>query len=536
MAVVSQGAEHRYREAPDEQPKSGAIREPEPGLVDREPTLGALVSLAGKYRRTIGMSLLAVTGIYVVVASALYLALPARRSTELDFRLEFRGAERGEYPNGTRFSSTEILTPPVLSEAFRSSQLENYLSPDALKSSLVVVQSNEALEALMRSYRGKLADPRLGAIDRERLEQQFLERRESLSQAYYTLSLTTTDGITSIPDSLRVKVLADVLEAWARLTIADKGVALLDIGVLSREVFSHRGATPYEPLAAAETLRAKVESIKANVDQLLALPGAKVVRSGAGGRSLAELREVLSELLDYRIRPLAGRIVAEGLTRSPGGAQHFLLTRLTSLELETREAEERSESIRRALQAYVDVRDEQGARGAAVDGNGGGATTLIPQIDASFLDRIVALGRQPADIEYRQGLVDEYRDAALRIAPLQRESRYFRALLEASPGRSRTATAEDERRVTAELAVIEAEAAAITDDVNGIYSALSRDLNPSTLLYSLGAPPRHSLERPVGLGTLAVLSVLVLFLALPAIVFAVFLVDRARLARARVSN
>ena len=47
----------------------------------------------------------------------------------MNVRLTFRGADIGEYPNGTPFSAAEIISPVILTKVYRQNGLEPERSP-----------------------------------------------------------------------------------------------------------------------------------------------------------------------------------------------------------------------------------------------------------------------------------------------------------------------------------------------------------------------------------------------------------------------
>ena len=94
----------------------------EPAHPDRaEPawSVSHLIHTLRKYFPVIFLGMVAVMVGYVIVAAAAYLLAPSQRVTTQTFRLDFKGADRGEYPNGTKFSSIEIVSPPIVLKVYQ---------------------------------------------------------------------------------------------------------------------------------------------------------------------------------------------------------------------------------------------------------------------------------------------------------------------------------------------------------------------------------------------------------------------------------
>ncbi|MGZ5441420.1 MAG: hypothetical protein ACXW5U_03970 [Thermoanaerobaculia bacterium] len=487
-------------------------------------TLADVFRVTRKHRKAIFLSLAAFAAAYVIGAAVLLLAVPAEHVTSLDFTLEFRGADRGEYPNGTKFSSTEIISTPVLARVYRMNDLSRYVSFDKFRNSVFIIQSNDSLDVLTRQYRAKLADPKLSAVDRERIEKEFEEKKSVLSKAEHSLSLAARHRFAGIPMTLRRKVLLDILAVWAEVTAKDKGVALYDLAILSSGIFEREQLASYDYIVALDLIRSRMNRVIANIDELSRLPGAKVLRTRGSGRSLAELRVRIDDARDFRLRPVLGMVLAKGISKDPAVATEFLRTQLKFNELETQEAVERVNTVRDAIATYARRSvTPQETSSAPLSG-----TTVIPQIDESFLNRIAELSGEASDLQYRQELIDDLRSAALNVVPLQAEARYYQSMLESFSTTLRLPTPEEKTTINTQVDGIVSGAIRDTADVFEVYEALSKDLNPSTILYSVTTPARASIERSVSPLTLLIGGLLLLFIAAPLSIVGVVMYELSR--------
>ena len=91
-------------------------RQEYPSQERHEPAVSVshLIHTLGKYLPAILLGMAAVMVVYIIVATAAYLLSPSQRSTSQAFRLDFKGADHGEYPNGVKFSTTEIVSAPIV--------------------------------------------------------------------------------------------------------------------------------------------------------------------------------------------------------------------------------------------------------------------------------------------------------------------------------------------------------------------------------------------------------------------------------------
>jgi hypothetical protein len=502
------------RQYPNEYPE---LEQQEPGL-----SISDLAAIVKQYKAAIALVIGAVAAFVIIASVAITLLLPSRRVTTLPFRLEFKGADRGQYPNGTKFSTSEVVSTPVLLQVYNHNSLSNIVDYQTFKASIFITETNPALEALEREYRAKLADPKLVAVDRARLEQEFEQKRASIARSEYSISYIEDRELRKVPQALKVKLLTDTLDIWARQTVSNKGVVLYDLPILSSAIFERNLLESYDYIIALDMVRAKIARIVRNIDELSTIPGAKVVRASTPGRpSLAELRFRLEDAIKFKIEPLVGMVLANGWSKNAGNSIEFLETRLAFNEITTREAEERVETLRQSLMTY----QQFGPGGAGINGSAAAAPStpvqggVIPQIDNTFIDRLVSLTSERSDIEFRQMLITEMRAQAMNVVPLRSEQQYYKSLIQSFrnvSGRTRPAEAPELQTLRTQINGAVAEAVRTTDEVNQIYRAISQNLNPSTVLYSTTAPASTRVETSVSRSQLFLGGILVLLLSIVA--------------------
>ncbi len=484
-------------------------------------SLAEIARTISDYRRAIVLGIAFVVLAWMLGSALLLLKSPTRRVAELPFRLEFKGAERGQYPNGTRFQSSEILSGPVLLAVYRANDLAQFMRFEEFRSSLFILEQNEALEQIVREYRSRLADPKLTAVDRERLEQEFAEKRASLSQASYSLVFSSTIKTPAVPQTLQAKVLNDILSTWAEQTVQNKGVVLYDLSILSSAVFERAMLESYDYVITLDMLRSKINRVIGNIDELLEIPGAKVVRTqGAQRVSLAEIKVKLQDMLSFRIQPLVGLVLSKGISKDPTASIQFLETRLRFNELQRNEEERRTQALRDSLTAYLQQASRATSAPETASGNvpQGSGTTVIPQFGESFLDRIMEMSTEGNDLEYRQGMVDALREQSLAVVPLESEAEYYRQLLESLRGfesRARPPQDSEIELIRTQVDSVVNGAIQATDQVNQIYTEVSKNLNPSTVLFSYTAPPSFSMERSVALSRVLLVGLLLVLVSIP---------------------
>lgn len=481
----------------------------------------------GAYRPIIGLALVAVTIGYIIVALSVYLFAPAQRVTTMPFRLEFEGADRGEYPNGMKFSSAEIISMPVLLKAYNQNNLSRFTTFSQFARSVFVLESNQAQEALSRYFQSRLSDPRLTPADRERIQHEYEVKLATLSKSEFALNYLHTGGKDPLPDIVIRKILHDILREWAEFVSHEQHVLEYRVPVLSPDIVSETRAET-NPLIAVEVLRAKILRVMSNIDLLRILPAAELVRSKQDGLSLNDIRIRLDDLVRFRLEPLAQSIAASRLDDRASSIR-FLETQAAYDQRQLDAQIQLTDAARNAMAMYTGQLSDK----AADAGTGVSQTTkaeserVTPQLGDSFLDRLMQLTSSSVDFEYRQRLADRYREAAIALAPLQQAVEYDRsalALVRSAPG----GAAMTRETVDQQVELTRQEVRQLVVEIRVIYLALSANLNPSTELMTATGSPSTRVDRIIDIKRLALYGLLTLFVALPLIIFACLIHNRVR--------
>jgi hypothetical protein len=478
-----------------------------------------------RYRNVIRGALLAVSGLFLVGVLALLMIFPAERVASIQFRLLFDGAAQNQYPNKTPFSPTEIVGPPVIAEVFEKNDLQRYGKYESFKNALFVQQSNPKLDLLAYEYQAKLADTKLNPVDRARIEAEFSQKREALTDPSFSLSLRRSERFRALPDDLAEKVLNDTLAAWA-VQAERMGAMKYELPVLSSAaVLSKESLDSEDYLVAADQLRAKAVRIINTLAELERVPGALTIRTSKGGVSLPEIRANIEDALRFELEPLLGIIRSEGITKNARLLSLYASTQVFQLTLEKQAAQGRAIAVQNSLADYMTQRG--GRTGADVKAGAAGSTrqpgfdtpALIPQFGESFLDRLVEMSAstQKSEMEYRQKLTDMVIAENLRVASLEKELAYYQDLAKAAQGIGNRAagSADLVKLITQRSQRAFAIIAKGADQLVDLYTELSaQNLNPVARLYAVTGPFTRQTQWSLSFRSVALSYVLVLLLTL----------------------
>ena len=330
----------------------------------------------------------------------------------MSFRLLFNGVEKSQYPNGTRFTPADIVATPVMEEVYRRNGLEQYLKFDDFKATFTVVDKNLEFDRLRREFAARFDDHRLQPTDRNQLEDEYASKLKSITNNEFALiGSLNAQFARPLPKDLTDKVMNDILMAWAERSRA-LGTFLFDVDVFSDNLVQDESLKDSDYLVLTDRLRVMINRISKNMLDLGTIPGARLIRVGEHNVSLGEMQASLQDSLDFRLTAIQGPIYSFGLYKNRTLAEIYVGEHLFQLGLEAQEIANQSESVDRALSNYVASRAGAGGRQqeagpATAPGNQLFAGSVIPQISDSFIDRVVNLSTQTADVSFRQELSRE---------------------------------------------------------------------------------------------------------------------------------
>jgi len=385
---------------------------------------------------------------------------------------------------------------------------------------------------LAAEYQTKLADPKLSPIDRERLQKEFEMKSQSITKNEYSINLDRRAGNRGMPEPLARKALLDVLNTWADFAVNQQHVVAYQISVLSPEILNPSAMEQGDVIAAIEVLRAKTNRIISNIAKIQNLPGAMLARTPEDHLSLEEVRIRLDEIMRFRLEPLLALVLrSPGLIGDRTSTVHFLESQLAYDQRQLEATQRLADSIREAMAVYEQpaTAPETTATATASKPTGeqakpGEAVTLSD----TFLDRLMSLTGRSADAQYRQNLVDDYRKAVADTIPLKQAVAYDTQVLDELRKPSGGASTLNAAAVRAEVDQTRTEVGLLINKMNELFQIVSRNMTPSTQLFTVTGPPSTRTLRSVSLQRLALYGVLVLLIALPIIIVVCLLHNRVR--------
>ena len=373
-------------------------------------------------------------GLTVVVAALgatyLFWLQPTRSVSTLDFRPTFAGAEADLYPNGLVFAASDITAQPILDIIYETNNIQDYCPREVFRGGFFVEQWSSQAQFLELEYAALLSNQGLSAVDRGRLELEYDARHDALP-LQFRLTYVHPPECAMIPQVLVAKSLADVLSTWASESETKRGVLAIQVSVLSPSIMDIGEGLESLHFLRADLLRTSLLRILVNVEEVLRLPGSDVIRVTSDARGFAEIHAKLTDLVESIVAPL---VITAGRSMSTE-AVAFITEHILTAERAQTAAQGQSAAYRDALREYSGVAlsaDADRASAQLANTSSSDMQTLQPQIDRTFIDRIVDMSE--GSTTFRQELTGEMVNRTVLAVDSEARANYYRQLLSSMTG------------------------------------------------------------------------------------------------------
>jgi len=462
---------------------------------------------------------------FVVGAAGVYYFLwgqPLVRVSVLEFRPTFNGAAQGKYPNELPFSSSDVAAAPILDLVYDGNLIAEYCSREAFRGGFFVEQRSDQSAFLDAEYQSRLSDARITPVERQRLQAEYESKRAALP-VQFRLVFLKPPACAGIPQIVVTKAMSDVLATWANESETKRGVLNLQVEVLTPAVMDVGLSEEGSRLLRADLIRTALWRVAANVNAVSNVPGAALVRLGSNRTTFIEIHNKVIDLVRSRLEPL---VVSAGQSMVRESTQWVTET-VASAEREQQAAEGRAAAYLTALREYSGAaQTAQANRASAPTGaQGSDVQTLSPQVDRTFIDRIVEMSE--ANTTFRRTLTESMVAASVDAVTARDRADYYRRLLQAL--RSPSSSSLEPTQVDARLNEIVEQAKALIVDFNSLYDEFSRvSLRSAAALYQTDKPVTTEVSREFTSRSLLMLVVGTFFVTL-LLAFGFFVVrDRLR--------
>ena len=197
-------------------------------------------------------------------------------------------------------------------------------------------------------------------------------------------------------------MIIDLARRWSATTTPN-GPGLENL--LSDGAFSSLLLNDLDPRIAYDILLDRIGDIRKNISKIRELAGGSAVKDPTRGINVADLENILNELETFKIKPVRDAVLQAGGSKNSDAVRAYYQQRIRDLE-RTKRANEALAKVIEQVDARYESRD--GKSGATSENTNGAqgfrASTVIPQFDDGFLDRIISMSSKSDDVKFRQEL------------------------------------------------------------------------------------------------------------------------------------
>jgi len=391
-----------------------------------EINLADLVRTIWKARKIWFLTVVIVSLLFWGIWAAKYLLNPAPISYSLPITFTFSGIEQANYPNGSPFLRSDLISPSIIKTVYDRNKLSQYkLTLDNFYS--MIRTSPYALDQalIQQKYQLLLANKKLTVQEVDDIRKQQKEEMQQSSLRGARIAFTP-EGV-QIPDNIIANILADIPATWAKKAINERGVLKLDLELISESIFQQEIIDRLDYMISFDYLNEKIELIEKNIVLLKKQPNGLTVRDPESKLTLTELQLRLNDVKNYQLRLLVSPTRELGLSKNKTITLHHYHNKLIRLQQEQHELLEKAKLTRRTYQNYVGQQQNQGLLSKSVSAE----VTPVPnsittQLGGSFLDRVMELSDKASDITYRQDLSrqqQEYEERSIEISSTIEETK-----------------------------------------------------------------------------------------------------------------
>lgn len=349
--------------------------------------------------------------------------------------LNYPQAAQGKYPNGSDFSTSDIVSSTVLEKVWSENRLgEKGIKLADFQRSFTAIPFTGELNFIETKYRTMLAVKNLSRVDIEKMEVDY--KAEVAQASTKSIKLVLDSRGENYTTSQASKILNDVAFAWSNVAIEKLGVLrtpITDSLVLNGEIKQE------SPIVIVNYLNDVVDRAHKIIEIMRSDPSSNVYRDEKTGANLAGLGTKLTEISHYQIDHLD-----VWLAMQPKVTEVELMqtkNRILELQEERKVLLMKAESIQRAVADYSGGKNQNGSN----DLKGKSSTTNDGpglQFNGEAINKLFNLATESKDSEYRQKMTAERlkfenmaNDFNLRIIKLERRLGYMNSKIKTVSGK-----------------------------------------------------------------------------------------------------
>lgn len=408
----------------------------------------------------------------------------------------FPQSERGKYPNGAPFSINDLTSRNVLESVWKENDLASQgISLQSFADSVSIVPFADNEQFIRAKYQGMLARKNLTTTDISAMERDYRLELETQSKKTALLSLTLPFS-SSISGALAKKVVSDIPKAWSKQAIQQLGV--VSIPIAENESVKDEILKKGSPFQIVDYFYKSADSLNIALNRIASHPGGETLKDPETGLSIEDLKRRVADLNRYWILDFDNYVQQ----RNQASEIDIRSAEIRLKELQDKKLEYLAEAktYKASLIDYDSIRQSANNTDNQLRNQQNGSGV---QVQGDAVQKLIDLGTQNKDSEFRQDLVKKRVDAELRANAMDQEiMRLDRRIAAAKRGAQKAAIDPEKMQfftneIWSQLVSIAdsvkriqaVQAAKFSDDDGQLYSAGGVSKSYATSLGAFFLPP-----------------------------------------------
>lgn len=392
----------------------------------------------------------------------------------------FPQSEKGKYPNGAPFSINDLISRNVLETVWKENDLASQgLGLQSFSDAVSIVPSADNEHFIRAKYQGMLARKNLTTADIAAMERDYRLELETQSKKTALLTLTLPFS-SSVSGSLAKKVVSDIPKVWSKQAIQHLGV--VSIPIAENESVKDEILKKGSPFQIVDYFYKSADSLNIALNRIASHPGGESLKDPESGLGIEDLKRRVADLNRYWILDFDNYVQQ----RNQPSEIDIRSAEIRLKELQDKKLEYLAEAktYRTSLLDYDSNRQSSGNTDYAVRNQQNGSGV---QIQGDAVQKLIDLGTQNKDSEFRQDLVKKRVDAELRANAMDQEIlRLDRRIAAAKRGAQKSSI--DPEKMQFFTNEIWSQLVSISDSVKRIQSVQAAKFSDDDgQLYSAGA-------------------------------------------------
>ncbi len=378
------------------------------------------------YRKGFIFSFVFISVVMVLgVLSANYFISPPVKESSRVIQLTFSSSsEEGyrEYPSGKIFSANDMLASNILTKVYERNQLAKHgVNLQDFISAFSVSPYASNTNFIHKRFKGLLSNKKLTRPEVIELEEDYLAQLQEAQSRFVKISYLE-NGLTGMNSLLLDKVLKDIPKIWSETAIKEQGVT--SIKIFGSDFYQKDLAKELEYIKAASYLSVSAKKLAEGLNILSEDEMGASIINVATGRTVSDLKAMLSSLQTFKIEPLFAKFIGLGIAKSSFDAKLYIENKVHELQSRLTVFQNKAENYRKVLSSYGTQSSNQGQ-----GSNGQTNDEGLYRFDSGTFAQLRELLEDKSDTEYKQTLLEERLIIMQKVEEVNSElSQYERAL------------------------------------------------------------------------------------------------------------